>query len=108
MGFAEAQDRGTLWGQKQRICIARALAQEPDMLVLDEPTTGMDQDSRFGFYELMHHQVKVHGRTVIMVTHSLDEVAPYLNRIIELERKEDGGWKCCTTTSCSEHFVPVG
>ena len=36
-------------GQKQRICIARALAQEPDMLVLDEPTTGMDQDSRFGF-----------------------------------------------------------
>lgn len=95
-------------GQKQRICIARALAQEPDMLVLDEPTTGMDQDSRFGFYELMHHQVKEHGRTVIMVTHGLSEVAPYLDRIIELERKEDGGWKCCTTTSCSGHFVPVG
>ncbi|SDM84973.1 zinc transport system ATP-binding protein [Paenibacillus sp. yr247] len=95
-------------GQKQRICIARALAQEPDMLVLDEPTTGMDQESRFGFYELMHHQVKAHGRTVIMVTHGLSEVAPYLDRIIELERKEDGGWKCCTTTSCSGHFVPVG
>ncbi|MCY9668896.1 metal ABC transporter ATP-binding protein [Paenibacillus alginolyticus] len=95
-------------GQKQRICIARALAQEPDMLVLDEPTTGMDQDSRFGFYELMHHQVKAHGRTVVMVTHGLNEVAPYLDRIIELERKEDGGWKCCTTTSCSGHFVPVG
>lgn len=95
-------------GQKQRICIARALAQEPDMLVLDEPTTGMDQESRFGFYELMHHQVKAHGRTVVMVTHGLNEVAPYLDRIIELERKEDGGWKCCTTTSCSGHFVPVG
>ena len=63
-------------GQKQRICIARALAQEPDMLVLDEPTTGMDQDSRFGFYQLMHHQVKVHGRTVVMVTHGLAEVSP--------------------------------
>ncbi|MCY9661867.1 metal ABC transporter ATP-binding protein [Paenibacillus chondroitinus] len=95
-------------GQKQRICIARALAQEPDLLVLDEPTTGMDQDSRCGFYQLMHHQVKAHGRTVIMVTHNLEEAAPYLNRIIELERKEDGGWKCCTTTSCSGHFVPVG
>ncbi|WP_261304554.1 metal ABC transporter ATP-binding protein [Paenibacillus andongensis] len=95
-------------GQKQRICIARALVQEPDMLVLDEPTTGMDQDSRFGFYELMHHQVKAHGRTVVMVTHGLSEVAPYLDRIIELERKGDGGWKCCTTTSCSGHFVPVG
>ncbi|AJY76238.1 metal ABC transporter ATP-binding protein [Paenibacillus beijingensis] len=95
-------------GQKQRICIARALAQETDLLVLDEPTTGMDQDSRFGFYELMHHQVKEHGRTVIMITHGLSEVSPYLDRIIELERKEDGGWKCCTTTSCSGHFVPVG
>lgn len=95
-------------GQKQRICIARALAQEPDMLVLDEPTTGMDQESRFGFYQLMHHQVKAHGRTVVMVTHGLAEAAPYLDRIIELERMEDGGWKCCTTTSCSGHFVPVG
>lgn len=95
-------------GQKQRICIARALAQEPDMLVLDEPTTGMDQESRVGFYELMDHQVKAHRRTVVMVTHGLAEVSPYLNRIITLERKEDGGWRCCTTTSCSGHFVPVG
>ncbi|MEC0231668.1 metal ABC transporter ATP-binding protein [Paenibacillus alba] len=95
-------------GQKQRICIARALAQEPDLLVLDEPTTGMDQESRLGFYELMNQQVKEQGRTVIMVTHGLSEVAPYLDRIIELERKEEGGWRCCTTTSCSGHFVPVG
>ncbi|GFZ91179.1 high-affinity zinc uptake system ATP-binding protein ZnuC [Paenibacillus marchantiophytorum] len=95
-------------GQKQRICIARALAQEPDLLVLDEPTTGMDQESRKGFYELMNHQVKALGRTVVMVTHGLAEVSPYLDRVIELERKEEGGWRCCTTTSCSGHFVPVG
>jgi zinc transport system ATP-binding protein len=95
-------------GQKQRVCIARALAQEPDLLVLDEPTTGMDQESRFGFYELMHHQAKEHGRAVVMVTHGLSEVRDYLDRIIELERKEEGGWKCCTTTSCSGHFMPVG
>lgn len=88
--------------------MARALAQEPDLFILDEPTTGMDQDSRFEFYELMHQQVNEHGRTVIMVTHGLSEVAPYLDRIIALERKEDGGWKCCTTTSCSGHFMPVG
>jgi len=95
-------------GQKQRICIARALAQEPDLLVLDEPTTGMDQESRTAFYAFMHHQVREHGRTVVMVTHGLSEVDSYLDRIISLERKEDGGWKCCTTTSCSGHFVPVG
>ena len=95
-------------GQKQRVCIARALAQEPDLLVLDEPTTGMDQSSRNGFYELMHHQVKVHGRTVVMITHGLSEVASYLDRVIQLERKEEGGWKCCTMTSSNGHFVPVG
>ncbi|WP_310225226.1 metal ABC transporter ATP-binding protein [Paenibacillus qinlingensis] len=94
-------------GQKQRICIARALVQEPDMLVLDEPTTGMDLASRLGLYQLMNHQVKM-GRTVVMVTHQLEEVTPYINRIVTLERKEEGGWKCCTTTSCNGHFVPVG
>jgi len=95
-------------GQKQRICIARALAQEPDLLILDEPATGMDQESRFGLYELLHHQVRSHGRTVVMVTHGLSEVKRYVDRIIELEKKEDGGWRCCTTTSCNGHFVPVG
>lgn len=94
-------------GQKQRICIARVLAMEPDLLVLDEPTTGMDRDSRLGFYELMSRQVREHGRTVVMVTHGLAEAAPYLDRVIELRRKEDGGWKCCTTTSCKGHFSPA-
>jgi zinc transport system ATP-binding protein len=111
MGIWELRDRriGELsGGQKQRVCIARALAQQPDLLVLDEPATGMDQDSRLGFYDLMHHQVKNHARTVVMVTHGMSEVESYLDRIITLERKEGGGWKCCTTTSCSGHFVPVG
>ncbi|MCC3371950.1 metal ABC transporter ATP-binding protein [Cohnella sp. REN36] len=95
-------------GQKQRVCIARALAQTPDLLVLDEPTTGMDQESRLGFYDLMRHQVKDRGRTVIMVTHGLSEAEDYLDRTVTLERKEGGGWKCCTTTSCSGHFSPAG
>ncbi|MFC4778869.1 metal ABC transporter ATP-binding protein [Paenibacillus sp. GCM10023252] len=95
-------------GQKQRVCIARALAQQPDLLVMDEPTTGMDQESRKGFYELMHHHVKEHGRSIVMVTHGLSEAEPYLDRIIELTRKEEGGWRCCTTTSCRGHFWPAG
>ncbi|MGG1550176.1 metal ABC transporter ATP-binding protein [Paenibacillus ferrarius] len=95
-------------GQKQRLCLARALVQDPDLLVLDEPTTGMDAGSRVGFYDLMDDQIRNHGRTVVMVTHHLSEAVPHLDRIIELQRKEEGGWKCCTTTSCSGHFVPVG
>jgi zinc transport system ATP-binding protein len=95
-------------GQKQRICIARALAQEPHLLVMDEPATGMDQASRMVFYELMQRQVREEGRTVLMVTHNLAELENRLDRIIELVRREDGRWKCCTMTSCSGHFYPAG
>jgi zinc transport system ATP-binding protein len=93
-------------GQKQRVCIARALAQQPDVLILDEPTTGMDLESRLGFYELMRHHVNSHDRTVIMVTHVLEEAIPHLDRVINMERKERGGWKCFTTNSCSVRFGP--
>lgn len=95
-------------GQKQRICIARALAMAPDLFVLDEPTTGMDKESRSRFYGLMRSQVRDKGATVVMVTHNLSEIEQELDRIIMLERKEESAWKCCTTTSCSGHFVPAG
>jgi len=94
-------------GQKQKIMIARVLASEPDLLVLDEPTTGMDAESRKGFYEFLFHQVKKHHRTVVMVTHELDEVHSYLDKNLRLERGEQGGWKCLTWSSCSEHFGQV-
>lgn len=93
-------------GQKQRICIARALTQQPQVLVLDEPTTGMDAASRTGFYKLMRHYVNAHGRTVIMVTHGLEEAGDYLDSVISLERKEKEGWTCLVTNSCSAHFGP--
>ena len=95
-------------GQKQKIVIARILASEPDLLVLDEPTTGMDANSRKGFYEFMKHQVNHHNRTVVMVTHDQDEVEGYLDKIIHIEKGEKGGWKCLTLNSCKEHFGQVG
>ncbi|MDO7905696.1 metal ABC transporter ATP-binding protein [Paenibacillus sp. JX-17] len=109
VGMWEYRDRriGDLsGGQKQRICLARAFAQEPDVLVLDEPATGMDKESRMGLYELLRHNVTGHGRTVIMVTHSLEETGPFLDRLITLERKEQEGWQCLITNSCSAHFGP--
>lgn len=95
-------------GQKQRICIARALAMAPDLYVLDEPTAGMDKESRSRFYALMREQVREHGKTVVMVTHHLAEIEGELDRIVTLERTEESEWKCCTTTSCSGHFSPAG
>lgn len=110
VGLWELRDRkiGELsGGQKQRICIARALAQQPDLLVLDEPSNGMDTDSRSRLYALLGELVKNRNITVVMVTHGLSEASPYLDRVIQLEKKEAGGWKCCTTTSCKGHFSPV-
>ncbi len=94
-------------GQKQKIVIARTLASEPDLLVLDEPTTGMDFESRKGFYEFMSHQVNQHHRTVVMVTHEQEEVQRYFDKMIMLEEGEHGGWKCLTLNSCDGHFGPV-
>ncbi|WP_055109071.1 metal ABC transporter ATP-binding protein [Paenibacillus ihumii] len=93
-------------GQKQRICIARALAGQPNVLVLDEPTAGMDQQGRMGFYQLMRHYAASHGMTVIMVTHELHESGQYLDRIISLEQRESEGWQCLSTSSCSVRFGP--
>lgn len=91
-------------GQKQKVVLARVLASEPDLMILDEPTTGMDANSRKGFYEFIHHQVKQHNRTVIMVTHEQEEVQSYLDKILHLERGEEGGWRCLTLNSCSGLF----
>lgn len=110
VGLWELRDRkiGELsGGQKQRICIARALAQQPDLLVLDEPSNGMDTESRSRLYALLGKLVRERNITVVMVTHGLSEASPYLDRVIKLEKKEAGEWKCCTTTSCKGHFSPV-
>jgi zinc transport system ATP-binding protein len=74
-------------GQKQRVCLARALVTEPDLLVLDEPTTGMDTSARTLLYDLLEHQVRSHGRTVLMVTHDLEEALPRLTRLLVLDKR---------------------
>jgi zinc transport system ATP-binding protein len=110
VGMWEFRDRkvGELsGGQKQRVCIARALAQEPQVLVLDEPTTGMDAASRIELYEFLRAGVTQQGHTVIMVTHGLEEAAQYLDMLIQLERKEEG-WRCSVTNLCSAPFGQEG
>jgi ABC-type cobalamin/Fe3+-siderophores transport system ATPase subunit len=68
-------------GQRQRTLIARALAGEPDLLALDEPTTGMDLSSEHSLLELIRDLHDQYGLTVVMVTHLLNNVANYADRI---------------------------
>src|SRR5437773_1966609 len=61
-------------GQKQRCLIARALAGEPNLLILDEPTNGMDLPSEKAIMDLIQHLHDVDGITVLMVSHLLNTV----------------------------------
>lgn len=81
-------------GQKQRVVIARMFASDPDIFVLDEPTTGMDSVTTDTFYELMHHSAHRHGKAVLMITHDPEEVKAYADRNIHLIRNQRLPWRC--------------
>lgn len=81
-------------GQKQRICLARMFATDPDLFVLDEPTTGMDAVSRNKFYELLKHSAHDHGKAILMITHDHEDIKKYADRNIHLIRKENTEWRC--------------
>lgn len=81
-------------GQKQRISLARVFATDPDLFILDEPTTGMDEQSRGDFYKLLRHSAHEHGRGILMITHDHEDIKPFADRQIRLVRKEDSPWRC--------------
>lgn len=81
-------------GQKQRISLARIFATDPDLFILDEPTTGMDEESRNEFYRLLRHNAHDHGKSILMITHDHEDIKAYADRQIRLVRKEDSQWRC--------------
>ena len=73
-------------GQKRRVAIAGVIAMEPEVLVLDEPSAGLDPRGR---EELLEHIRAYHaerGNTVVLVSHSMEEIARYADRIVVLAR----------------------
>ncbi len=70
-------------GEKQRLRFAMALLPDPELLILDEPTTGMDVEGRRGFWSAIRQDAE-EGRTVLFATHYLAEADAYADRIILL------------------------
>jgi energy-coupling factor transport system ATP-binding protein len=69
-------------GQKRRVAIAGILAMHPEVLILDEPTAGLDPKGRDEILDQVAYLQKERGITVILVSHSMEDVAKYVDRII--------------------------
>jgi ABC-2 type transport system ATP-binding protein len=74
-------------GEQQRLRFAMALLPEPDLLILDEPTTGMDVEARRSFWAAIRQDAAA-GRTVLFATHYLDEADAFADRVIMVRKGE--------------------
>lgn len=83
-GFEKTSLAQLSGGQQQRVLIARALATEPDLLVLDEPVSAVDVEHRVTFAATLE-ELKRRGTSVLLVAHSLGEMAPLVERAVVLE-----------------------
>ena len=71
-------------GQKRRVAIAGVLAMEPEVLILDEPTAGLDPAGRAGILQNIEDYRRTHNATIMMVSHSMDDVARLTDRLLVL------------------------
>lgn len=73
-------------GQKKRVAIAGVLAMDPKILILDEPTAGLDPKGRDEILDQISELHKARGITIILVSHSMEDVAKYVERLIVVNR----------------------
>lgn len=87
LGVAELEDKpfaAMSTGERRRFLLGRALISNPDALVLDEPTAGLDLKARFQYLDLIRGLMR-RGKTVILVTHHIHEIPPEMERVILLK-----------------------
>ena len=73
-------------GQKRRVAIAGILAMKPEYFILDEPTAGLDPEGRVQLLELLKCLNQEQGITIILVSHSMEDIASYVDRMIVMNR----------------------
>lgn len=86
VGLSEAQLQVSPFdlsgGQKRRVAIAGVIAMEPEVLILDEPTAGLDPAGREGILKNIEDYRKTHNAAILMVSHSMDDVARLTDRLL--------------------------
>ena len=92
VGMGEEYDKSSPFelsgGQKRRVAIAGVLAMDPEVLILDEPTAGLDPRGRDEVLDQVSALQRSRGITVILVSHSMDDVAKYVDRLIVMNQGE--------------------
>ncbi len=72
-------------GQQQRVLIAKALITDPEILILDEPTTGVDQENQKSFYDLLG-KLNKEGMTILLVSHDIGRITQYVTKIASINQ----------------------
>lgn len=74
-------------GQQQRVFIARAIVNKPDILFLDEPTTGVDAEGQAQFYNTLDELNRMHGITVVLITHDIGVITRHARKVACLNQR---------------------
>ena len=91
LGLQEVRNElatGLPYGLQRRVEIARALATEPNLLLLDEPAAGLDPEGRDEILSEVKEYHKKTGTTVLLVSHSMEDIAKYANRVLVMSNKK--------------------
>jgi zinc transport system ATP-binding protein len=96
-------------GMRQRALLARALVNEPEILILDEPTTALDPETRDSFYETLRDLNSNGGATVLLVTHDSSTVGLYASKLLYLDKRlvfYGSFEEFCRSSNMTEVFGP--
>lgn len=88
LDFANTPINKMSGGQQQRIMIAKSLINNPKILIFDEPTTGIDKESKDQLFKILTYLNRIHGITILLVTHELEIMKDNLTKVVEIRDKK--------------------